>query len=58
MATILGYISDIIAKVPTWVGSTVSVITTSGNEIILLSVLFGFIGTGLGLLRRFFKLHA
>lgn len=55
---ILNGITSIISKVPDWVGDTVEAITDSGNEIILFSVLVGFIGTGIGLLRRFFKLHA
>lgn len=55
---LLGYITEIINKVPTWVGKTLEVFTAQGNELLLFSALIGFIGIGIGLLRRFFKLHA
>ena len=58
MNAILDAITSIVQKVPTWVGYTVGTITAEGNEMILFSCLIGFIGVGLGLLRRFFKLHA
>lgn len=56
MSTVLQAISDIVAKVPSWVSTTVGVITD--NPIILFGTLVGFIGIGIGLIRRFFKLHA
>lgn len=58
MSTILTAITDIINKVPTWVGTTLGTFTESGNELLLFSAIVGFIGIGIGLLRRFFKLHA
>lgn len=56
MSDVLTNITDIVEKVPDWVESTVGVITD--NPIILFGVLVGFIGIGIGLIRRFFKLHA
>lgn len=54
IATILGYITEIIGKVPTWVSSAISAVTS--NNLLLLLVLFGLVGTGIGLLRRLIRL--
>lgn len=58
MAAIITDIGSIVTAAGTWVTSSVSVITDSGNELILFSALVGFVGVGIGLLKRFFKLHA
>lgn len=58
MASIITAIGSIVTAAATWVTSTVGVITAEGNELILFSALIGFVGVGIGLLRRFFKLHA
>ena len=58
MDNIITNIGKIVTGAADWVGDTVGVITESGNELILFSCLIGFVGVGIGLLRRFFKLHA
>lgn len=35
-----------------WLGDAVTAVTASGNELLLLFVTVGFIGTGIGLMRR------
>lgn len=58
MGTITNAITTIITEAAVWVTKSVAVITAEGNELILFSALIGFVGVGIGLLRRFFKLHA
>lgn len=58
MATITQAITTIVKASAAWATETVKVITAEGNELILFAVLVGFVGVGIGLLRRFFKLHA
>lgn len=58
MQTIINTIGDIITAAVDWVGTTIDVFTNEGNELLLFSVLIGFVGVGIGLLRRLFKLHA
>lgn len=52
MTAILSNIGLIVTEAIKWMTSFLAVITTSGNEILLLFVIFGFVGTGIGLLRR------
>lgn len=35
-----------------WLGDAVTAVTSSGNELLLLFCCVGFIGTGIGLMRR------
>lgn len=56
LSTILTAIGDIVTESVSWVSTTMGVITS--NPLILFSTLVGFIGVGIGLIRRFFKLHA
>lgn len=35
-----------------WLGDAVAAVTSSGNELLLLFCCVGFIGTGIGLMRR------
>lgn len=58
MADILSDLLLIVKEVPKWVSETVGVITADGNEIILFSTLLGLCGVGVGMIRRFFRLHA
>lgn len=57
MSTIIDNIGLIVEAVGDWVGDTIGIFTTSGNELLLFSALIGFVGIGIGLLRRLFKLH-
>ena len=57
--------SDIITAVTTivnaafgWVGTAVSTITASGNELLLMAVVLPFVGLGIGLLKRLFGTRA
>lgn len=52
MATILTAITAVVNASIGWMTSFLGVITAEGNEILLLFVIFGFVGTGVGLLRR------
>lgn len=57
MDLVISNIGKLVTAAVTWITSTVGVITASGNELILVSALMGFVGIGIGLLRRVFKLH-
>lgn len=50
MATFITDVTSIITASVGWIGSGVSAIT--GNPLLQLFVLFGFVGTGIGLVRR------
>lgn len=50
IATIMTSIGTIVTTAVTWVGDFVGVITS--NPLLLLFVIFGFVGTGIGLLKR------
>lgn len=57
MDLVISNIGKLVTAAVTWITSTVGVITASGNELILVSALMGFVGIGIGLLRRVFRLH-
>lgn len=57
MATILSSVTSIVTSAVSWMGSFLSTITTSGNEILLLFVLIPIVGLGIGLLRRLMNLN-
>ena len=57
MDLVISNIGKLVTAAVTWITSTVGVITASGNELILVSALIGFVGIGIGLLRRVFRLH-
>lgn len=57
MDLVISNIGKLVTAAVTWISSTVGVITASGNELILVSALMGFVGIGIGLLRRVFRLH-
>lgn len=56
MATILGYITNIVTSVVSWVSSFIGIITAQGNEFLLLMLLVPIIGFAVGILRRLIKL--
>lgn len=56
MATILGYITNIVTSVVSWVSSFIGIITAQGNEFLLLMLLVPIIGFAVGILRRLVKL--
>lgn len=57
MAAIIQNVGLIVSATTAWVTTTVGTITASGNELIYFSAIFGFVGIGISLLRRMFKLH-
>lgn len=50
MADILSSITSIVTSAITWLGQVVNAVTS--QPILLLFVVFGFIGTGIGIFRR------
>lgn len=57
LSTILTNIGTFITSAFSWVGTAVSAITASGNEIIFISAAVGLVGLGIGLARRMLKLR-
>lgn len=56
MASIITSVGTVVTAGISWMGSYVTAITSSGNEIILLFVCFPLIGAGIGLLKRMISL--
>lgn len=54
MSTILGNVTLLVTEAITWVGDFVTCIT--GNPLLELFVVTGFVGLGVGLIRRIIKL--
>ncbi len=52
METILQTIGSIVQAGVGWMGYIVQAISQPGNEILMLFVVFGFIGTGIGMFNR------
>lgn len=52
LAAIISSIGSVVTAAATWITTYLGVITAEGNEILLLFVLFGFVGTGIGLIKR------
>lgn len=58
MASIISTITSIVTAAVGWVTSFLGMITTQGNEILLLAVLMPFVGLGIGLLKRLLSTRA
>lgn len=56
MAAILSAITSIVTSSVTWVSSWIGVITSSGNEFLMLMLLIPFVGLGIGLVKRLIRL--
>ena len=54
IATILESVSSIVTSAGAWVGQFIDVITA--NPLIMLFVLVGFVGLGVGLIKRLIRL--
>lgn len=52
MSSIISAVSAWVTAAIGWVGNFITVITTSGNEILLVGFIIGLVGLGVGLLRR------
>lgn len=57
ISTIISNIGLIVTGAVGWVSTTLGAFTADGNELLLFSAIIGFVGIGIGLLRRLFKLH-
>lgn len=57
MTAITGAISSLVSAAVDWIGSYVQCITAEGNELLLFFVVFGFIGTGIGLIHRIIRVN-
>lgn len=54
LATILGYITQLVNEAITWVGKFIEVITS--NPLLLMFVIMSVVGLGVGLLSRLIRL--
>lgn len=52
MDSIITNVGKVVTAGMGWLGDAVETVTASGNELLLLFVCVGFIGTGIGLMRR------
>ena len=52
MQTLLSNVTLVVNECFSWVGTAVSTITASGNEILELAVIVPFVGLSIGLLKR------
>ena len=52
MDNIITNVGKVVTAGMDWLGDAVNAVTSSGNELLLLFVCVGFIGTGIGLMRR------
>lgn len=52
MSTLLNNVDEIVTSGMGWMGDAVTEVTKSGNELLLLFCVIGFIGTGIGLMKR------
>lgn len=57
MSAITTAITNLVTAAVTWIGSYVQCITAEGNELLLFFVIFGFIGTGIGLIHRIIRVN-
>lgn len=57
MADIVSGISALVTGAVSWIGSYIGAITASGNTLLLFFVIFGFIGTGIGLIKRLTRIN-
>ena len=58
MSDIITAVTSIVNAAFGWVGTAVSTITASGNELLLMAVVLPFVGLGIGLLKRHFGTRA
>lgn len=55
MSTLITTIGTIVTAAAGWIGTFTGVITTSGNEILLLFVALPVVGVGIGMLKRLMR---
>lgn len=57
MAAILSSVTLIVTEAVTWCGKFLTMITASGNEILLLFTVLPIVGLGIGILKRLFSVN-
>lgn len=57
LAAILAHVTSIVTAAVSWCGSYLGMITTSGNEILLLFTVLPIVGLGIGILKRLFSVN-
>lgn len=57
MTAIVGAINSLVTAAIGWISDYVSCITDTGNELLLFFVVFGFVGTGIGLIHRIIRVN-
>lgn len=57
MQSIVTNIGLLVTGAINWITSYVGCITAEGNELLLFFVIFGFIGTGIGLIHRIIRVN-
>lgn len=55
MQAIITNIGSWVTAAASWIGETISVFTTSGNELLLVPFYVGMVGIGIGLVKRAVK---
>lgn len=56
LSTLLANITSVVEEAIDWMGDYLSLITTSGNEILFVFVAIPLVGLGIGLVRRMISL--
>lgn len=56
MTSLLSQITAVVTAAIGWIGQFVTTITAEGHEILLVGVIFSFVGLGVGLISRLMKL--
>ncbi len=57
MQSIVNNIGLLVGGAVNWITSYIGCITAEGNELLLFFVVFGFIGTGIGLIHRIIRVN-
>lgn len=57
MANIISAITSIVTGAVSWVGSYIGAVMADGNVLLLFFVVFGFVGTGIGLIHRLIRIN-
>lgn len=56
MSGLITNIGLLVTASTSWINTVITQITSEGNELILLFVLFSFVGVGIGLVKRLIRL--
>ena len=56
MSALLTQITAVVTSAITWIGQFVTTMTAEGHEILLIGIIFSFVGLGIGLIKRLMRL--